>query len=62
MTIDEYSKAHKEMISEYADKAIANYNEFNEKTDERLKIVIELAMSQLLLQNRILQSKPIELK
>ena len=63
MTIDEYSKAHKEMISEYADKAIAIYNEFpeNSKNDERLKLSIEVAMSKLLLQNRILQSKPIEL-
>ena len=61
MTIDEYSKAHKEMISEYADKAIANYNEFKEKTDERLKLSVELAMAKLLLENRILQSKPIEL-
>jgi len=63
MTIDEYSKAHKEMISEYADKAIANYNEFPEgsKNDERLKLSIEIAMANLLLKNRILQSKPIEL-
>ena len=61
MTIDEYSKAHKEMMSEYAEQAIANYNEFNEKTDERLKLCIELAMAKLLLENRILQSKPIEL-
>lgn len=59
MTIDEYSIAHRKMINDYADKAIANYNEFNEKNDERLKITIELAMSQLLLENRILQSKPI---
>ena len=59
MTIDEYSIAHRKMINDYADKAIANYNEFNEKNDERLKIVIELAMCKLLLENRILQSKPI---
>lgn len=59
MTIEEYSAAHKQMIAEHADKAIANYNEFYEKNDERLKIVIELAMAQLLLQNRILQSQPI---
>ena len=63
MTIDEYSKAHKEMISEYAEQAIATYNEYpeNSKSDERLKLSIEVAMSKLLLKNRILQSKPIEL-
>ena len=59
MTIEEYSAAHKQMISEYADKAIANFNEFKAKSDEQLKLAIELAMSQLLLQNRILQSQPI---
>ena len=59
MTIDEYSIAHRKMINDYADKAIANYNEFNEKNDERLKITIELAMAQLLIENRILQAKPI---
>jgi len=63
MTIDEYSKAHKEMISEYAEQAIANYNESPEgsKNDAGLKLSIEIAMAKLLLQNRILQSKPIEL-
>jgi len=63
MTIDEYSKAHEEMISKYAEQAIAKYNEYPEgsKNDDRLKLSIELAMAKLLLQNRILQSKPIEL-
>lgn len=63
MTIDEYSIAHEEMINEYAEQAIANYNEFPEgsKNDARLKLSIAVAMAKLLLQNRILNSKPIEL-
>lgn len=59
MTIEEYGKEHRKMISAHAKKAIENYNEFIFKTPENLQISIELAMSKLIFDFRELNKQPI---
>ena len=60
MTIEDYKMELEKLSSLHADKAIQNFNQFKEKSDAQLKVVIELAIARFVSDYRALNNKPIE--